>query len=169
MDVLLSGFAHGQVEMRRSESFSFKRQVLTASLPLFELYALLVSHFDAPENRRHILALSETVRVRNLGKWANASTQLESAPAGEDGALIASLLQKLRALEVELDFRYLAGSLSTVQANASQAARRDTQAALQDLATRHKIRFKTEEDFNGPFLENADAAHNSEFADVDYG
>ena len=111
IDVLLNGIAISQHVVSQVESSEFRQQVIAGSLSLYELYALILSHFDDPNNHLHLLSRTERVRARNLYSWLLADHFLESASISPDLANQGwDALQQLQAVEVELEVRHLNGS-----------------------------------------------------------
>jgi tetratricopeptide (TPR) repeat protein len=139
-DVLRSGIAYSQMVLTRSDSFAFRQQVVSGALPLYELFALLLSHADAAANHENLLAITEVVRARNMATWARIRAQFESESVPKAVAdRIDERLRQLRAVEVELDLRHLAGALTSSQAEVLQSRTETLQAEVEDMAVEHGV------------------------------
>jgi CHAT domain-containing protein/tetratricopeptide (TPR) repeat protein len=120
-DVLQSGIAHSQMALNQVDSFAFRQQVVSGALPLYELFALLLSHVDARPNHEHLLAITEVVRARNMATWAQIQAGFEKAAIPKDVAdRVEERLRELRAIEVELDLRHLTDALTSAKAETLQ-------------------------------------------------
>ncbi len=158
--VLQTGIAFSQMAVTRADSFAFRQQVVSGALPLYELFALLLSRVDAPGNHKNILAITETVRARNMGTWAQMQAEFENAVAPKHVAShIEEKLRKLRAVEVELDFRHLVGALTSSEAETLQSESDTLQEDIKMIATRHgvKIRPAKAQESWAPFEEMEEA------------
>lgn len=140
-DVLRTGIAFSQMALARADSFAFRQQVVSGALPLYELFALLLSYVDAPGNHENLLAITEVIRARNMGAWAQIQAEFESAVAPKDVTNdIEETLKRLRAVEVELDLRHLLGALTASEAETLQRQSQTLQEHIRETATRHGVR-----------------------------
>ena len=140
-DVLRTGIALSQMALARSDSFAFRQQVVSGALPLYELFALLLSQVDAPGNHENLLAITEVVRARNMGTWAQIQAEFESAVIPKNVTDdIDETLRRLRAVEVELDLRHLVGALTASEAETLQRQSATLQEHIREAATRHGVR-----------------------------
>jgi CHAT domain-containing protein len=143
-DVLEVGIAISQMAVTRAESFAFRQQVVSGALPLYELFAFLLSRVDAPGNHKNLLAITEVVRARNMGIWAQIQAEFESSAASKDVTnYIEEKLKQLRAVEVELDLRHLVGALTSSEAEALQRQSDALQEHIKETATRHGVQIRS--------------------------
>ncbi|MGH8497351.1 MAG: CHAT domain-containing protein [Methylococcales bacterium] len=142
-DVLRAGIAFSQMAVARADSFTFRQQVVAGALPLYELFAFLLSRVNAPGNHENLLAITEVVRARNMGTWAQIQAEFESAVAPKDVTNhIEENLRRLRAVEVELDLRHLVGALTSSEAETLQRQSDTLQEDIKVNATRHGVRIR---------------------------
>jgi CHAT domain-containing protein len=148
------------VAVARTDSFAFRQQVVSGALPLYELFAFLLSRVDAPGNHENILAITEVIRARNMGTWAQIQAEFESAVVPKDVAShIEEKLRELRAVEVELSFRHLVGALTSSEAETLQRESDTLQEGIKVTAIRHgvKIRPAKAQESWAPFEEMEEA------------
>lgn len=130
-NVLEAGIAYSEMLLSHTESFASRQQIVAGSLPIYELYVLLVCHTDASPNHERLLGATEVVRARNMAGWARTQAWVEGegGPAADAG-WVGDRLLKLRAAEVELDLRHLTGTLSSTEAAGLQQRARAIQAEI---------------------------------------
>lgn len=142
-NVLLTGIAISQMAVARTDSFAFRQQVVSGALPLYESLAFLLSQVDAPGNHKNLLAITEVVRARNMGTWAQIQAEFESSVAPRDVTKhIGEELRQLRAVEVELDLRHLIGTLTSSEAKTLQGQSDALQEDIKATASRHGVKIR---------------------------
>ncbi|MFO1432753.1 MAG: CHAT domain-containing tetratricopeptide repeat protein [Candidatus Competibacteraceae bacterium] len=143
-DVLQSGIAFSQMAVALADSFAFRQQVVSGALPLYELYALLLSHSDVPANHEHLLAITEVVRARNMGTWAQTQAEFDGVAVPKGAAnQIEEQLRQLRAVEVELDLRHLTGTLTLSEAETLQHQSDILQKQIEETSAQHGVKIRS--------------------------
>jgi tetratricopeptide (TPR) repeat protein len=142
VDVLLAGFGATQQALARADSFAVRQRIVSGALALYELYALILSANDDAANNEEMLAMTETVRARNMAAWASAQEAFEDHPSSSaDGERVGRDLLALRAVEVELELRHVVGSLSSERADALFERTRELQRTLDQTAKRQGVAY----------------------------
>lgn len=129
--VLIAGIVYSQQVLMQIESSEFRQQVIASSLSLYELYALILSHHEDPQNHLNLLSMTERVRARNLYSWLIADHHLESSQLSAESVNEGRRrVQVLRALEVELEVRHLSRQIQAQQITSLNTRREDSRQNL---------------------------------------
>jgi tetratricopeptide (TPR) repeat protein len=103
-DVLLSAIGYGEMLLNSTPSTEVRQQISAGMLPIHELLASVLSQTG---NHESMIAATEMARTRNLKTWMRAANVVAEAPSSEE---LRNLLKDLRATEIELEVREVAGT-----------------------------------------------------------
>jgi len=137
VDILLNGIGISQHVLSQIETSEFRQQVIAGSLSLYELYALILSHQEHPNNHLNLLSMTERVRARNLYSWLLADHFFESSSISPDLENQGRrALRDLRAVEVELEVRHLTRQIGVQQVAALQTHREESRERVNSIFRR---------------------------------